>query len=108
MRQLDVGQRPLVGRAHVGVDDLFALRLVNRQRSGGLEVADHLRGAGPLAEQLDQLAVQGIDSDSQFFQRHFILVLLATSSQLSAFSSILLTRASCGLIRQRTKLKAES
>ena len=74
MRQLDVGQRPFVGRAHVGVDHLFAGRLVDRQRSGDLEVADHLRGAGPLAEQLNELAVQLIDSISQFFQRHFILV----------------------------------
>ena len=75
MRQLDVRQRPLVGRAHVGVDHLFARRLVDRQRSGGLQMADHLRGAGPLAEQLNELAVQFIDSISQFFQRHFILVL---------------------------------
>jgi hypothetical protein len=33
-----------------------------------------LRGAGPLAEQLNELSVQIIDSNSQFFQRHFILV----------------------------------
>ena len=73
MRQLDVGQRALVGRAHVGVDHLFAVRLVDRKRSGGLQVADHLRGACPLAEQLDQLAIQLIDSDSQFFHGHCIL-----------------------------------
>ena len=79
MRQLDVGQRALVGRAHVGVDDLFAGRLVHRQRSGGLQMADHLRGAGPLAEQLHKLAVQSIDLNSQFFQRHSILVESATS-----------------------------
>jgi hypothetical protein len=35
MRQLDVRQRALVGRAHVGVDHLFARRLVDRQRCGG-------------------------------------------------------------------------
>ena len=67
MRQLDVGQRALVGCAHIRVDDLFALRLVHRERSGRLHVADCLRGARPLTEQLDQLAVQLIDSESQFF-----------------------------------------
>ena len=61
MRQLDVRQRPLVGRAHVGVDHLFARRLVHRQRSGSLQVTDHLRGAGPLAQQLHKLAVQNIN-----------------------------------------------
>ena len=85
MRQLDVRQRALVGRAHIGVDDLFALRLIHRKRSGGLQVADHLRGACPLAQQLDKLAVQHIDSDSQFFERHCILVTAA--NQLSAISS---------------------
>ena len=50
MRQLDIRQRPLVGRAHVGVDHLFSLRLVNRKRCGDLQLANHKRGARPLAE----------------------------------------------------------
>jgi hypothetical protein len=33
-----------------------------------------LCGAGPLADELNELAVQNIDSITQFFQRHFILV----------------------------------
>ncbi len=73
MRHLDVGQRAFVGRAHVGVDDFFAIRLVDRKRSGGLQMANHLRGACPLADQLNELAVQDIDSHSQFFDGHCIL-----------------------------------
>jgi hypothetical protein len=38
-------------------------------------VADHLRGACPLAQQFDELAVQSINLISQFFERHSILVL---------------------------------
>ena len=75
MRQFDVWQGAFVGRAHIGVDHLFTLRLVNRQRRGSLQVADHLRGAGSLAQQFHKLAVQNINLVSQFFQRHFILVL---------------------------------
>jgi hypothetical protein len=41
-------------------------------------MADHQRGAGPLAQQFDKLAVQDIDSFSQFFERHSILVLRLT------------------------------
>jgi hypothetical protein len=37
-------------------------------------VPHHLGCAGPLIEQFHQLAIQLIDSFSQFFQRHFILV----------------------------------
>jgi len=36
-----------------------------------------VRSAGPLAQQLDELAVQSINLVSQFFQRHSILVLKA-------------------------------
>ena len=74
MRKLDVRQGPLVGLAHIGVDHLLARRLVDGQRSGGLEVANHQRGAGPLAQQFHKLAVQYIDSIPQFFERHSILV----------------------------------
>jgi hypothetical protein len=59
--------------AHIRVDDLFALRLVHRERSGRLHAADCLRGARPLTEQLDQLAVQLIDAESEFFDVHCIL-----------------------------------
>ncbi len=75
MRQLDVRQRALVGRAHIGVDHLFAGRLIDRQRGGDLQMTNHQRGAGPLAQQFHKLAVQNIDLISQFFQRHSILVL---------------------------------
>ena len=64
MRQLDVRQRTFVGRAHIGVDNLLAIRLVDRQRGGSLQIADHLRRARPFAQQFNELAVQHIDSDS--------------------------------------------
>jgi hypothetical protein len=35
-------------------------------------MADHLRSARPLAQQLNKLAVELIDADSQFFDRHKI------------------------------------
>jgi hypothetical protein len=38
-------------------------------------VTYHLRRAGSLAQQFHKLAVQNINLVSQFFQRHFILVL---------------------------------
>jgi hypothetical protein len=38
-------------------------------------VTDHQRRAGALAEQFNELAVQDINSFSQFFKRHLILVL---------------------------------
>ena len=34
-------------------------------------MADPLRGAGPLAQQFHELAVQFIDAYPQFFDRHF-------------------------------------
>jgi hypothetical protein len=51
-------------------------------------LADHLRGAGPLIEQVNELAVQNIDLFTQFFERHSILEL----EQLSAFSRQLSAR----------------
>ena len=70
MDQFDIGQRAFVRSAHVRVDDLL-----NRQRSLYLEVTDHQRGAGSFAEQFDELAIENINLQSQFFERHFILVI---------------------------------
>ena len=81
MRQLNVRQRTLVGRAHVGVDHFFARRLVDRQRGGSLQVAHQLRGARSFAQQFHKLAIQNINLVSQFFQRHFILVLRPVAVQ---------------------------
>ena len=106
MRQFDVRQRTFVGRAHIGVDHLFARRLVDRQRRGSLQVADHLRGAGSLAQQFHKLAVQNINLFSQFFQRHFILV-LKTPALAASFSSGMPEQL-CPLQRVSQKLKLEA
>src|SRR5262249_55865592 len=59
--QLVVRQGALVGPAHVLKDGFLPIRLVDGQAGIALQLADLLRGPGPLVEQVHQAAVELVD-----------------------------------------------